>query len=237
MAGSLAGCSDPAVGVAPDGSFASAALPPVVARLALSVDVSTRNAASGSNSARVGGPDQPAAHRVSAHAESFASLVGVDGVRVEVGRMERSVLGRFSPGKVRVFLAVRLHNALDRTRLLTPTLPTAPSGEGIYLFGVQSVAIETPGGVSVAGNTVLVESPSSGRVEPSAEWDGAPYDYLRSGSCAAGGATCARWERFAAPLAPGGTSDWRTVSYDIDPTVHHMRLRFIVGADLANAAP
>jgi hypothetical protein len=156
---------------------------------------------------------------------------------VEVGRVDRSVLGRFTPGKVRVMVMLRVRNALDRTTLLTPTFPAPPAGDGLYLFAVQSVAVESPGGVTVGGNTVLVESPSFGTVVPGPEWEGALYDYLRGPAtiCRSGISTCARWARFAAPVAAGGVSGWRTVSYDIDPTVRHMRLRFVVAADLANA--
>lgn len=204
------------------------ALPAAIARLALTVDVATGGASANSAvspSSMLGG------------ATTFGSLLGVDGVAVEVGRVDRSVLGQFAPGKVRVMVRLRLRNALDRTVLLSPTLPSPPAGDGIYLFAVQSVAVESPGGVSVSGNTVIVESPSHGSVIPGPEWEGAAYDYLRgpSSSCVPSSSTCARWERFAAPIAAGGTTEWRTVSYDIDPTVHHMRLRFIVAADLANA--
>jgi hypothetical protein len=211
------------------------ALPAAVARLAVTIDVATTASLDAVGRTTL---DPTVRAATEGHAPwAFASLLGVDGVTVEVGRVDRSVLGRFAPGKVRVVLGIRLHNVLDRTILLTPTFPSPPAGAGIYLFAVQSVAVETPGTVTVSGNTVLVEAPSHGAVAPGPEWEGTPYDYLRGASslCTPSVATCALWERFAAPMAAGGVSEWRTVSYDIDPTVHHMRLRFVVAADLTNA--
>jgi len=233
LAAFLGACAAPDA-TAPAGAPAIA-LPASIARLALTVDVATAGSAS---SAETEGAHVPS-RAVRGGPATFASLLGVDGVTVEVGRVDRSVLGRFAPGKVRVALSVRLRNALDRTRLLTPTLPEPPAGEGIFLFAVQSVAVESPGGVTVSGNSVLMASPSHGAVVPGPEWEGELFDYLRgpASTCGPTVSTCARWKRFAAPISAGGTSEWRTVSYDIDPTVHHMRLRFIVGADLANAGP
>ncbi len=233
---SACGAHDAAVPTEP----VALALPDAVARLALTVDVSTAATSEGvARRVRALTPAPAAAPSRLGAPTSFASLLGVDGVVVEVGRVDRSILGRYVPGKVRIAVSLRLRNALDRTMLLTPTLPTPPAGDGVYLFAVQSVAVDTPGGVTGSGNRVLVESPSHGSVTPGPGWDGGPFDFLRgpSSNCAPSTATCAKWERFAAPIGAGRQSEWRTVNYDIDPTVHHMRLRFIVAADLANARP
>jgi len=236
--GPLGGCSVSPTSAAP---LAVPALPAQVDRIALTVDVPTaatprvaREATHGrgaaSSTLAASRPSIPGWHA------TFGSLLGVDGVAVEVDRVDRSVLGQFAPGRVRVFVRLRLRNALDRTRLLSPTFPVPPAGEGIYLFAVQSVAVASPGGVTTGGNVVSVAAPSSGTVHPGPEWEGAPYDYVRGNAftCVTSAATCARWKRFDDPIAPGGASEWRTASYDIDPTVHHMRLRFVVAADLAN---
>ena len=79
--------------------------------------------------------------------------------------------------------------------------------------------------------------PEGGTVTASVDWDGAPYDYVAASfaSCNARSATCARFERFDAPLRNGGLSEWRRVGYDIDPTVRHIRVRLVLAADLVNS--
>lgn len=235
--GMLGGCNTNPTSAAP---IVVPALPSDVARIALTVDVPTAATRALDDASTLGqsamSPTLAAARpAMPGWRSTFGSLLGVDGVAVEIGRIDRSVLGQYAPGKVRVFVRLRLKNALDRTRLLTPTFPMPPAGDGVYLFAVQSIAVESPGGVTTGRNVVTVAAPSHGAVHPGPEWEGAPYDYVRSsyGTCAMS-STCARWKRFDVPLAPGGLSEWRTASYDIDPTVHHMRLRFVVAADLAN---
>ena len=221
--------SDAALAPAPS---TPAPLPAAVAHLALTLDLSTSASAAREHATFRGTPG-PVALSTPA---SFASLLGADAIAVEVARVERGALGQYAPGKVRLFVGLRVRNALERAQLLTPTFPEPPSGSGVYLFSLQAVAVESPGGVSVAGNTVVVESPSAGHVVPGPDWEPVPYDYLRGTTTTCGSSgTCARWKRFEAPIAAGGVSEVRTVSYDIDPTVRRVRLRLVVAADVADA--
>lgn len=169
---------------------------------------------------------------------TMASLIGHEAFRVEVDSVRRSMTGQFEPGRLRVTFRLRLQNVLNRARLVTPTWPAPPDdGEGLFLFVVQAVAVESPGGVTtVAPNELLVTVPGGGRVRPSADWDGAWYHYVRGTPCRGPEAGCARYEPFAAPLGAGAASEWRTVGFDIDPTVRHLRLRLVLLADLANAS-
>ena len=169
---------------------------------------------------------------------SAASLLGADAIAIETARIERSIVGRFQPGKVRLSFDLRVRNVVRGTDMIPPTFPAPPAGDaGIFLFSAQSVAIEAPGGVSTSGNTIRVSPPEGGTVTASVDWGGAPYDYVAASfaSCNARSATCARFERFDAPLRNGGLSEWRRVGYDIDPTVRHIRVRLVLAADLVNS--
>jgi hypothetical protein len=167
---------------------------------------------------------------------TFASLLGHDAFAVDIDGVRRSIVGQYAPGKVRVHVELRVRSVLERVRFLAPTFPAPPDGGGgLYLFPVQAVALARDGGVSTVGpNEVLVAAPGGGSVHPSPEWEGAPYDYLRSVSCQVVGGACARWARFAAPLPALGRSAWRWVGFDVDPSVRHIRVRFVLAADLAN---
>ena len=228
---SLAACSDAAL--APP-ARAPAALPAAIARLAYTVEISTATAGQ-----RESPSEQPSGFGAGARSPvSAASLLGADAIAIETARIERSIVGRFQPGKVRLSFDLRVRNVLRGTDMIPPTFPAPPALDaGIFLFSAQSVAIEAPGGVSTSGNTVRVSPPEGGTVTASIDWDGAPYDYVAASfaSCNARSATCARFERFAAPLRSGGLSEWRRVGYDIDPTVRHIRLRLVLAADLVNS--
>ncbi|MBC7895856.1 MAG: hypothetical protein H7066_10595 [Cytophagaceae bacterium] len=201
----------------------SVPLPAAVASLALVKDI----AVNGTAVATVGVRGTP---------HTFASLVGHDAFSVDVEAVERSIVGRFAPGKVRVTFQLRVHNRLQQARFIAPTFPAPPdAGEALYLFAAHVSAIEAPGGVTVPGaNVVEVTAPSRGGVATSLDWDGAAHDYVRSAPCPAGGSTCARYERYAAPLEPGAVTEWRRVGFDVDPTVRFIRLRLVLAADLAN---
>ncbi|MBK8250992.1 MAG: hypothetical protein IPK85_26885 [Gemmatimonadetes bacterium] len=191
-------------------------LPPAIARLALVHDVSL-----------VGAP---------APSLAFHSLLGQDALAVEVRDLRRSMVGAVRPGWVRVTASVRIHNRLTRTRLVTPTFPTAPDGGGgIYLFAARVEALATPGGITVTSpNELRIAVPGSGTVSPSVDWDGLPFDYWRSTPCLPPGPTCARFKRFAAPVAAGDATEWRTIGFDAEPTVRDVRLHLVLAADLAN---
>lgn len=203
----------------------SVPLPPAVASLALVHDI----AVNGRGVTSVGMSGAPT---------TFASLVGHDAFAVEVDAVERSIVGRFAPGKVRVTFLLRVRNRLQQARFVAPTFPAPPDdADALYLFAAHVSAIETPGGVTVPGaNIVEVSAPSRGAVATSTDWEGAAYDYVRSAPCPAGGSTCARYARYAAPLEPDAVTEWRRVGFDVDPTVRYIRLRLVLAADLANAS-
>jgi hypothetical protein len=168
---------------------------------------------------------------------AFASLIGGEGFSVEIDDIVRSAVGQHIPGRIRVTAKIRIRNELQGTRMWTPTFPAPPDNSGgIFLFAIQAVAIESAGNVSAAGNEILVIPAGGGTVTVGKDWDGEPYDYVRStfGTCGAGSATCARYERFDAPLKAGSVSEWRRIGFDVDASVRTVRLRMLLAADLAN---
>jgi hypothetical protein len=165
-----------------------------------------------------------------------ASVLGHDAVDVEVDDVQRSVVGRFMPGLVRVTARIRVVNRLARARLERPTFPVPPTGaERVFLFVAAASALDLPAGVTtLRGNQVAVTVPGTGAVRPSMDWDGDPWDFIHGVSCRPPGATCARYEPFEAPVLEGGTTAWRTVGFDVEPTVRHLRLHLVLAADVAN---
>ena len=228
---SLTACHDVALAPA---KVTELALPAAIERLAYTVELSATN-----TSQRLSANDDSIALGRGARSPvSRASLLGRDAMVIEIDRIERSIVGRFQPGKVRLSFDIRLGNVLRGTDMISPTFPQPPVADaGIFVFAAQSHSIEAPGAVSTLGNSVHVTAAEGGSVTASADWDGAPYDYVAASfaSCNTRSATCARFERFAAPLPSGRVSEWRRVGYDIDPTVRHLRLRLILAADLINS--
>ena len=170
------------------------------------------------------------------------SIVAGDVVQLTSSNLAASTLGEFVPGKVRVTFDINITNRLSTVRLITPTFPTPPAGvPGVFLFPYEVVPTVTSGGVSVGGDgtDVIVEAPSVGSAVSAVTWDGAPHNFFNDAGCAAGANDCYRYEAYTQPLEAGGTSEARTVGFDIDPTLHSFRARLIVAADLQNsgAAP
>jgi len=231
VSSSLTACRDAALAPA---SVTELALPPAIERLAYTVELSATN----SGQRLSPNDDTIALGRGAPSPVSRASLLGQDAMVIEIDRIERSMVGRVQPGKVRLTFDIRLRNVLRGTDMVSPTFPQPPvSDAGIFLFAAQSQSIVAPGAVSTLGNSVHVTAAEGGTVTASADWDGAPYDYVAASfaSCNTRSATCARFERFAVPLPSGRVSEWRRVGYDIDPTVRHVRLRLILAADLINS--
>ena len=172
------------------------------------------------------------------------SILAGDAVQLIASNYSASAVGAFDPGKVRVTFDINVLNKLPGIQLVTPTFPVPPAGaSGVLLFPFEVATITTSGGVTVGGDgtDVIVEQPSSGAVVPSTDWDGdgssgsgTPHNFFNDNGCAIGGDDdCYRWEAYVSPLAPGATSETRTIGFDIDPTVGQFRARLIVAADLA----
>ena len=206
----------------------AAPLPLAIERAAITLDISLGAGPGTSSVARSRALNTPT---------TFASVLGHDAIVVEADSVTRTALGAVTPNKVRIRLKVRVRNSLARTVMIAPTFPTAPDRDGgLYLFVVQAVAIVGNGAATTVGNTVTVLAPSGGQVTVSSDWDGSSYDYLRSSFAGCPAApTCARYERFAAPLGPAQSSEWRVVGFDVDPTVRSIRLRLVLAADVVNA--
>jgi hypothetical protein len=168
---------------------------------------------------------------------SYSILAG-DVVELSASAYAASAVGQFTPGKIRVTFDINITNRLASVELITPTFPAPPAGvTGVFLFPHENVVTTTSGGASVGGDgtDVIVEQPSVGAIEPSTTWDGSPHNFFNDGGCGGGSTDCFRYEAYTQPLAAGGTSEARTVGFDIDPTVHRFRARLIVAADLRNA--
>jgi hypothetical protein len=174
---------------------------------------------------------------------SFSILAG-DAVQLVASNYSASAVGALIPGKVRVTFDISVLNKLPGIQLVTPTFPTPPAGaSGVLLFPFEVATITTSGGVTVGGDgtEVIVDQPSNGAVVPSDDWDGdgapgsgSPHNFFNDNGCAAGNDDdCYRWESYVSPLAPGATSETRSIGFDIDPTVGQFRARLIVAADLA----
>lgn len=162
---------------------------------------------------------------------------------VPTGTLSTSALNAFIPGAVRTTFDVAIQNNLTSVDLITPTFPAPPTGTtGVILFPFQVTVTETPGGVSVGGDgtDVLVELPNQGQVQPSVDWDLAPFNFFNDDACGPTDNDCYRSEVFnstAGSIAGGATSESRTVGFDHEPTVSQFRVRMIVAADLSDATP
>jgi hypothetical protein len=147
------------------------------------------------------------------------SLLGSDGVAVQSSNMTQTASGK---NKVLVRFDIAITNSLTNVTLIKSTVPAPPAGvTGIVLFPFQA----TP----AAG--------SMGSVTPSADWDGAPFNFFNDVNCT-GSATndCFRWEEYA-PLAAGTTSAARTVGFEIDKSVQAFDVVMLLAADLQNVPP
>jgi hypothetical protein len=167
----------------------------------------------------------------------FSILAG-DAVQLTASNYSASAIGASQPNKVTVKFDINITNRLSSVSLITPTFPVPPAGvAGVFLFPFSTNVTTTSGGVSVGGDgtDVIIDLPNTGNVAPSTDWDGSPFNFFNDNGCAAGSNDCYRYESFAQPLAAGGTSEGKTVGFDIDPTVSNFRARLIVAADLQNS--
>lgn len=145
------------------------------------------------------------------------SLVGSDGVAVHTSNVTQVPLGT---NKVLLRFDIAIANSLSNVALTAPTVPAPPPGaNGVLLFPFQ---------------TTVVQGKHSS-VAPSADWDGAPYNFFNDASCTgAPTSDCFRWEQFSAPLAPGATSETRTIGFELDKDVQAFEVFMLVAADLLN---
>src|SRR3990170_2430462 len=106
-------------------------------------------------------------------------LLGSDAAAVESSNMTQTPTSR---NKVLVRFDIALRNSLTNVTLIKPTVPPPPAGvTGIVLFPFQASA--------AAG--------SSGKVTPSADWDGAPFNFFNDVNCTGAPTTdCFRWEEY-----------------------------------------
>jgi hypothetical protein len=181
----------------------------------------------------VGGDDRP-----------NLSLLGGEAVRLVPSNYTASAVGAFAPNKIRVTFDVSIENKLPGVKFITPTWPVPPAS-GVILFPLDYTVTTTPGGVTGGdGNTIIVEQPSYGGIEPSIDWNGtrtagsgAPFNFFNDVDCAAAASNdCFRWEAFDLEILPLTGSARQTVGFDIDASVAQFRTRMIVAADLAPAA-
>jgi hypothetical protein len=148
------------------------------------------------------------------------SLIGRDGVSLQTSNMTQTPSGG---SKVLVRFDVAITNTLTNVTLIKPTVPTPPpSASGVLLF---------PFGATVTAG-------SGNSITPSADWDGAPYNFFNDTHC--GGSPsrdCFRWEDYQTSLAPGATSAARTVGFEIDKGIQSFEVVMLVSADLQNVQP
>lgn len=221
----FAACRD--VGGVPDTAASSvASLSPALASLSRTIVI-------GAPTLEVARPTPGPLHGIG----TFASLLGYDAFDVEVRNVTRSEIGDFLPGRIRMRAELRIRNTFHSLQLLRSSFPMAPDGvNGLMLFAAAAEAVEDDGSVVTAGNTVIVRSPSQGRVTVSTDWTGEPFDYQRStfATCGDPRIVCARYIELPAPLMPGETSPFIGVGFDVDPTVRNVRVRLLLAANVAN---
>ena len=148
------------------------------------------------------------------------SLVGTDGVQLTTSNLTRTAL---NPRRSLIRFDVAITNALSNVALAPPTFPAPPAGSGgVLLFPLEAMALQG--------------SPRT--IAPSAEWDGAPHNFFNDAGCTGASSTdCLRWEEFAAPIAPGATSEVRTVGFEMDADIDAFEVAMLVAADLHNVEP
>ncbi len=187
------------------------------------------------------------------------SILSNDAITLATSNFFASDPGAITPNKIRVYFDVQIQNKLAGINLATPNFPTPPAGQtGVLLFPYSTNVTTTSGGVgSEGGNTVVVELPSRGEVQPSVDWNGdgapdnpsfpnapgaggEPHNFFNDASCTVAPtpgnvSDCFRYENFGT-IAAGGLSSSRRVGFDIDASVGEFRARLIVAADLAPAS-
>lgn len=148
-----------------------------------------------------------------------SSLLGSDGVAVQSTNLTQTPGGG---GRILVRFDIAITNSLTNVTLIKSTVPAPPAGvTGVVLFPFQATA---SGG-------------SSGKVTPSADWDGAPFNFFNDVNCTGAPTNdCFRWEEYA-PLAPGATSAARTVGFEVDNSVQAFDVVMLLAADLQNVPP
>ena len=93
------------------------------------------------------------------------SLIGSDGVSVQTSNLSQTPL---SGNKVLVRFDVAISNTLSDVILTTPTVPTPPAGvTGVVLFPFQATVTLGP----------------SSAINPSTDWDGAPFSFFNDINC------------------------------------------------------
>jgi hypothetical protein len=165
-----------------------------------------------------------------------ASLLGHDAIEVHVANVDRSKVGAYQAGRVRVTMKVRVVNTLSSVSLIEATWPAPPVGtSGIVLIPLDAYAVAGKKTVvGAAGDANMDEVIVSGTVRPSTDWNEGPADFFSPGDgCTAGETLCTRFVSFAAPLAPRASTPWRRIGFDVDPTVKSFRARLLLSADLA----
>ena len=153
------------------------------------------------------------------------SLIGSDGVEFRGTGPNGSIVCSWSSipnnsKRRRCTFDFTLTSRLEFTDLVTPTsFPRPPQGAtGILVFPYTAAALGVPGGSAT----------------PSPAWDNAPANFFNDFGDCAGGKTsdCYRWERFAATLYAGTTSEVHTVGFDVDKSAQSVSVYIVVAADL-----
>lgn len=212
---------------------------PAIGSVAFVVDVNTAT-----GEIRVAAPGSSLSSGVTANripngtGAPSASLLAGDAVELVTTNLTQRPIGDSSKGQREVQFDVAIRNRLNGVRLVTSTFPQPPAGvQGLILFPFSSVATVDQGGVSTTGDgtTVVVELPGdSGQVAPSAEWDGAAFNFFNDQGCPASGNDCYRYEAYPQPLDPRQSTAAQTVGFVVDANVRSFRARLIVAADLQN---
>lgn len=165
---------------------------------------------------------------------------------MEVGNLTVLPVGTYQAGRMRVRFDVRLENLLTAARLVRSTAPAPPPGiTGVVLFPWDVASIGGSGGVTIGGDGTEagIDVPQGIEVLASEDWNGdgtpgsgAPHAFHAPADCGQQPQYCSRFEAFP-ELDAGTASPWRSVGFDVDPTVRTFRARFIVVADVQNSPP
>lgn len=145
-------------------------------------------------------------------------------------------VGAFTPGLVRVQFDVAIRNKLSALSVVTPTFPTPPPlTQGLLLLPIETVVTETPGSVTGSGANLVVELPNTGSVAPSVDFDQPPFNFFNDRACGPQDNDCYRYETFPSPLLGGALSTFRTIGFDVEPTVSTFRARLLLAGDVTEA--
>jgi hypothetical protein len=147
------------------------------------------------------------------------SLLGQNEITATVSNMTTAPA---SGNKVLVRFDLVLNNQFENAQLEPATFPNRPVNE-VVAFPFSASPVGTFGG----------------KITPSSDWDGSPWNFFNDDGCNGSSATsdCFRWEGFGSLVAGGASTPSRSVGFLVESNITSFTVYVGVAADVRELPP